>query len=158
MIIKLANQLEKEQVKALFIREWHSDIMVSRGYAHYVDNLEAVIALDKNKEILGILTYHQLNQEIEIVSLDSFNEGKGIGTKLLDFAIHYFKALEPKRIWLITSNDNCHAMRFYQKRCWKMVNIHINAIEGARKIKPEIPLIGYDGIPILHEIEFEYQL
>ncbi len=158
MVIKLANQPEKEQVKALFIREWHSDIMVSRGYAHYVDNLETVIALDKNKEILGILTYHQLNQEIEIVSLDSFNEGKGIGTKLLDFALHHFKSLHPKRIWLITSNDNCHAMRFYQKRGWKMVNIYFDAIIEARKIKPEIPFIGYDGIPILHEIEFEYDI
>ena len=157
MEIKIADKEEKQVVKELFIKEWHSDLMVSRGYSHYVDNLDAIIVKEED-ELVGILTYHFTNDEIELVSLDSFDGGKGIGTKLLDFAIHYFKTLAPKRIWLITSNDNCHAMRFYQKRGWKMVNIYINAIEGARKIKPEIPLIGYDGIPILHEIEFEYQL
>ena len=157
MEIKIADKEEKQAVKELFIREWHSDIMVSRGYSHYVDNLDAII-VKKEGELVGILTYHFTNDEIELVSFDSFNEGKGIGTKLLDFAIHYFKTLEPKRIWLITSNDNCNAMRFYQKRGWKMVNIYFDAIVEARKIKSEIPLIGYDGIPILHEIEFEYDI
>jgi hypothetical protein len=28
----------------------------------------------------------------------------------------------------------------------------------ARKLKPEIPNIGFDGIPIKHEIEMEYPL
>ena len=95
---------------------------------------------------------------IEIVSLDSFDEGKGIGTKLLDFALEYFKTLNPDKIWLITSNDNCHAMRFYQKRGWEMVSIHKNAIREARALKPEIQLFGYGNIRILHEIEFQYYL
>lgn len=77
---------------------------------------------------------------------------------MLDFTLNYFKNLYLDRIWLITSNDNCHAIRFYQKRGWKMVNIHFNAIEEARLLKPQIPMFGYDGIPILHEIEFEYSL
>ena len=120
MEIKIADKEEKQVVKELFIKEWHSDLMVSRGYSHYVDNLDAII-VKKEGELVGLLTYHFTNDEIELVSLDSFDGGKGIGTKLLDFAIHYFKTLAPKRIWLITSNDNCHAMRFYQKRGWKMV-------------------------------------
>ena len=33
-----------------------------------------------------------------------------------------------------------------------------NALDDARKIKPEIPLIGMDGIPLKHEIELEYIL
>lgn len=157
MEIKIADKEEKQEVKELFIREWHSDLMVSKGYSHYVDNLDSIIAKEEG-DLVGILTYHFINNEIELVSLDSFDEGKGIGSQLLDFSLQYFKTLHPKRIWLITTNDNCHAIRFYQKRGWKMVNFYINAIEDSRKIKPEIPLIGYDGIPILHEIELEYQL
>ena len=158
MRILFAEDQDKQLIKELFIREWNSDLMVSRGYSHYVENLQSILAVDINDKILGILTYHQANNEIEIVSLDSFDEGKGIGTKLLDFALLHFKSLDPKRVWLITSNDNCNAIRFYQKRGWEMVNIHLNTISEARKVKPEIPLIGYDGIPILHEIEFEYNL
>lgn len=60
-----------------------------------------------------------------------------------------------KRVWLITTNDNTHAMRFYQKRGFDMAAIHRNAIEKSRMIKPQIPMKGMDDIPIRHEIEFE---
>lgn len=36
-----------------------------------------------------------------------------------------------------------------------MKALHLNAVVKSRKIKPEIPLYGFDNIPILHEIEFE---
>jgi hypothetical protein len=36
-----------------------------------------------------------------------------------------------------------------------MAALHVNAIEESRKIKPQIPLYGFDGIPIMHEVEFE---
>lgn len=155
MEIRFIHPEEKDNIKALFIREWNSDRMVSRGHQHFVEQLEVIIAVE-NTKIVGLLTFSINHKEVEIVSLDSFEEGKGIGTKLLDFILNHFRNLNLDRIWLITSNDNCHAMRFYQKRGWKMVNIHLNAIEQARKIKPEIPILGYDNIPILHEIEFEY--
>lgn len=157
MEIRLTLLEEKKIVKELFIKEWNSDIMISKNQKHFVENLESIIAV-VDKEIIGLLTFNIIDKQAEIVSLDSFNEGKGIGTKLLDFTLNYFKNLNLDRIWLITSNDNCHAIRFYQKRGWKMVNIHFNAIEEARLLKPQIPMFGYDGIPILHEIEFEYSL
>ncbi|MFP3471139.1 GNAT family N-acetyltransferase, partial [Micrococcus sp. SIMBA_144] len=59
------------------------------------------------------------------------------------------------RITLITTNDNLAALKFYQKRGFVMTAIHRNAVEKARKIKPEIPLIGNDGIPIRDEIQLE---
>jgi hypothetical protein len=36
-----------------------------------------------------------------------------------------------------------------------MCRLYCNALDHARKIKPEIPLIGMDGIPLKHEIELE---
>ena len=63
-----------------------------------------------------------------------------------------------RRVWLITTNDNTYAIRFYQKRGFDMAAIHRNAINESRKIKPQIPLTGFDKIPILHEIEFEMML
>lgn len=51
-----------------------------------------------------------------------------------------------------------NALRFYQKRNFVMTNLYVNAVEEARKIKKEIPRIGYDNIPILHEIQLEYRL
>ena len=94
-------------------------------------------------------------KEMEILSLDSLHEYKGIGTLLLNAAIGKARDSGLERIMLITTNDNLPALRFYQKRGFDLVQIRRNALEQARKIKPEIPLIGMDGIPIKHEIELE---
>jgi hypothetical protein len=47
------------------------------------------------------------------------------------------------------------ALRFYQKKGFVLVALYPNAIEESRRLKPEIPLLGNDGIPIRDEIEFE---
>lgn len=54
----------------------------------------------------------------------------------------------------MTTNDNTHALRFYQKRGFVITAIRVNAMEEQRKKKP-IPLTGNDGIPIRDEIELE---
>lgn len=56
------------------------------------------------------------------------------------------------RISLITTNDNLHALGFYQKRDYRLIEIFPNAVEKAREIKPEIPLVANNGIPIKDEI------
>ncbi|UCC16424.1 MAG: hypothetical protein JSU58_08645, partial [Dehalococcoidales bacterium] len=58
----------------------------------------------------------------------------------------------------ITTNDNTHAIRFYQRYGFKIATIYPNSMEEARKIKPEIPFTGNDGIPLRDEIEFEIHL
>jgi hypothetical protein len=62
------------------------------------------------------------------------------------------------RLWLITSNDNLNAIRFYQRRGMRLTAVHRGAIDEARQIKPSIPLIGEHGIPIHDELELELRL
>lgn len=54
---------------------------------------------------------------------------------------------------MTTTNDNLHALRFYQKRGFDLFALHRFAVDRARKQKPQIPLFGNDNIPIRHEIE-----
>ena len=63
-----------------------------------------------------------------------------------------------RRAWLITTNDNLDAIRFYQRRGFTIATVHAGAIEQSRTIKPSIPLVGSYGIPIRDEIEFEMLL
>ena len=85
-----------------------------------------------------------------------------VGSRHIDIIVSMlFKAktkLQTSVSMLITTNDNLSALRFYQKRSFDMVRLYLNAVEEARKIKPEIPLTGNDGIPIRHEIELEMKL
>ena len=81
----------------------------------------------------------------------------GIGTALLEAVKAVARQSQCRRVWLITTNDNLNALRFYQKRGFALVKIQRNAVEVARQLKP-IPLIGANGIPIRDEIELELRL
>jgi ribosomal protein S18 acetylase RimI-like enzyme len=89
--------------------------------------------------------------------LETFIQNKGIGTKIIEEIIEIAKINNCKRVWLVTTNNNINAIKFYQKRGFHISNIYINAMEEARKIKPEIPET-YDGIEIRDEIEFELKV
>jgi L-amino acid N-acyltransferase YncA len=96
--------------------------------------------------------------EFEVTSLDSLREGKGIGTQLIDRAIAEARLRKCRRLLLITTNDNLHALGFYQKRGFEIVAIYRGSVNESRKRKPSIPLVGMNGIPLRDEIELEIRL
>jgi ribosomal protein S18 acetylase RimI-like enzyme len=107
---------------------------------------------------VGLLTYYIEGDECEIVTLDSLAEGIGVGSALVDAAKKAATTARCARLWLITTNDNLHAIRFYQKRDFDLVAVHRYAVRRSRKIKPQIPKYGIDGIPLQDEIEMELLL
>jgi len=56
------------------------------------------------------------------------------------------------------TNDNTHALRFYQKQGFHLHALRVNALAESRKLKPEIPEVGNDGIPLRDEIELSMWL
>lgn len=145
---------DRDWIVGLITGHWGSTHVVSRGKSHQPDQLPGFIAL-QNGQPAGLLTYRIEGDQCEIVTLDSLVEGIGIGGALIDAAKEAAQAAGCHRLWLITTNDNLHALRFYQRRGFVLAALHVNAIEQSRRIKPEIPLIGMDGIPIRDEIELE---
>lgn len=141
-----------------FIRkQWYTTKMVVRGKEFDLSKVEGIIAIENN-EIKGLVTYILYDEICEIISLDSLEQSKGVGTTLLGQVINIAKKTKCIKIVLITTNDNINAMRFYQRRGFDMVRLYHNAIDMSRKLKPEIPLVGDNNIPIRHEIEFEMRL
>ena len=131
--------------------------VVTRGKIYEIKQLPGFIALN-SRDRIGLLTYSISNSEFEIVTLDSLVEKIGVGTALISTAREFAKQAGCHRIWLITTNDNMPALRFYQKRDFRLVAVHQNALDYSRTLKPEIPLIGLDGIPLRDEIELEFVL
>ncbi|WP_425447225.1 GNAT family N-acetyltransferase [Dethiothermospora halolimnae] len=155
--IKPIDENLKEQVADIWTNNWGSDLMVTRGKVYRALDYPGYVAVEDGK-IIGLIVFHMEDRECEILSLDSLSEHRGVGSKLLKKVIEVSRENKCNRVWLITSNDNTYAMKFYQKRRFQFKKVHLNAIEEARKIKPEIPTIGYDDIPIKHEIEMELKL
>lgn len=138
-------------------RYWASVNVVSRGQLYDASRLPAIIAY-QNDNPIGLLTYHIAGKEYEIVTLNSLRENIGVGSKLIQSAKNIASAHHCERIWLITTNDNLHALHFYQKRGFTISTIYCNAIEKSRQLKPDIPLMGSNGIPIRDEIELEMKI
>ena len=154
MIIRPIDQTDREKVDAFLVRQWYTLQMVVHGEIFDLGTSDGFYSSDRD-EITGLVTYRVSGKEMEILSLDSLHEHKGTGTTLLNAAVAEARNSGLERIMLITTNDNLPALRFYQKRGFDLVRIRRNALDQARKIKPEIPLIGMDGIPLKHEIELE---
>lgn len=139
----------------VFIREhWYTTTMVIRGKQIDMTQTEGFFLLEK-ENIIGLLTYIVYDGILEITSLDSLRENQGIGSALVNMAVREARERGLQKIVLMTTNDNINAIRFYQKRGFDMARLFRNAVDAARKLKPEIPLIGENAIPLHHEIEFE---
>ena len=150
------NKSYKETVIQLLSDNWGSDFMVTKGQIHHYKDLDGYVAIENGK-IVGVLTFRIFDDEVEIISLDSFKKNTGVGTALLQKVTEFVKQNSIKRLWLITTNDNLNALRFYQKRNWSITALHKDAVTKARKIKPTISITGYYDIPLRHEIELEYE-
>jgi GNAT superfamily N-acetyltransferase len=147
----------REEVNLRLKEEWSCPPVISRGRAIDTTGLPGFAAVEEDR-LVGIVTYHMEKEACEIVTLNSFLMNRGIGTLLINAVLQAAKEKSCRRLWLITTNDNVNAISFYQRKGFDLVAVHINAIEASRKLKPEIPLIGMDGIPIKHELEFEIRL
>ncbi|MGI6664943.1 MAG: GNAT family N-acetyltransferase [Christensenellaceae bacterium] len=150
------NEMFREEVNAHVKREWNGPKIVSKGNIYHADHLPGFVAAREGK-LLGAVLYVLREKECEVAVLFSLEGEQGIATRLLQAVQKVAEENDCVRIWLITTNDNLHAIRFYEKRGFSLCAIHIGAFEITRTIKfpAENIIIGNHEIPILHEIEFE---
>jgi GNAT superfamily N-acetyltransferase len=148
---------ENAWIERYLFRSWGSTTVVTRGVAHDASQLPALLAV-QGEQIVGLATFRFDGAECELVTLGSLIEGHGIGSALLAGVRERAARRGCRRLWLITTNDNLNAIHFYQRRGMRLVAAHRGAVDEARRIKPDIPLIGEHGIPIRDELEFELAL
>lgn len=156
-VVEVKN-LPKHLIVDFFTEHWGSPEMVISSGIYDCSLLDGFAVVEERDKIVGLITYIIENNECEIISLDSIQEGKGIGTLLVKEVENLASNKNCKLVKLITTNDNLLALKFYQKRGFLLSKIINNAVEKARKLKPEIPLIGNEGIPIRDEIELVKEL
>jgi GNAT superfamily N-acetyltransferase len=155
-IIRPVRPSDRDMIREFITRQWGADIVITRGRIWKVADLPGFLA-EIEGEFAGLVTFHLENDECEIVTLDSLFPGQGIGTDLVAEVRGAALQTGCRRLWLITTNDNLRALRFYQRAGFVITAVYPNSIDAMRKIKP-IPLIGMDGIPIRDEIELTIPL
>jgi GNAT superfamily N-acetyltransferase len=138
-------------------RYWYSTRIISKGRIHNAHQLPGFIAQQSDARV-GLVLYEISNHECEIVSLNRFIELSGAASLLVDSVKSAAIDANCRRIWIITTNDNTQALRFYQRQGFFLAALYPNAIQQSRKLKPEIPTTDHDGIPIRDELEREMPL
>ncbi len=136
---------------------WGTTQQVSRGTLYNVLDYPGFVAVVEGNP-RGLLTYRVDGVQCEVLMIHSAVTELGVGSALISSAADAARRGGCRRLWLITTNDNIHAFRWYQKRGFTIAAVHVNAVAKSRNLKPEIPLIGADDIPLRDEIEFEMML
>ncbi len=150
-------QFRTPWITAQTTRLWGAEFVISRAKRHYPARLPGFIAASAAQPV-GLVTFEITDGQYEIVTIDSLEQWQGIGTKLLGAVVDAARHAGCRRVWMITTNDNLSAIRFYQRRGLVISAVYPNALEQLRKLKPSIPLVGENGIPLRDEIEFEHLL
>jgi GNAT superfamily N-acetyltransferase len=102
----------------------------------------------------GIATYRRDGEECELALVAAFERRRGIGTALLEAVLDAARGCA--RVWVVTTNDNLDAIRFYQRRGFRLAVLRPGAVDEARRVlKPHIGEVGALGIPIRDELELE---
>jgi ribosomal protein S18 acetylase RimI-like enzyme len=148
---------ERAAAAARLAEAWGSSQIVSRGRLHDAASAPALGCFESG-QLVGLATFELAGGELQVLTLNAFEPGQGIGSLLLEALIDQARAAGCRRLWLVTSNDNLEALRFYQRRGLRLVAVHAGAIELARKLKPAIPRVGAHGIEIRDELELELRL
>ena len=108
--------------------------------------------------LVGLATWHAENGTVELVTINSLRPRCGVGSRLIAAVVADAVKEGAKRLWLVTTNDNLDALRFYQRRGWRLSAVYPGSVVESRQIKPSIAAIGAYGIPIRDEVELEYPL
>lgn len=144
-------------VRGAIRARWGGETVVSRGAVWEPARLPGFVAEEGGRPV-GLITYREAGDECEIVTIDALIPRAGVGTILIEAVVAAARAAGRTRVWLVTTNDNLDALRFYQRRGFTLAALHRGAVGDSRRLKPTIPNVGSHGIPIRDELELERRL
>ncbi|MDQ4067952.1 MAG: GNAT family N-acetyltransferase [Actinomycetota bacterium] len=126
---------------------------VRLGEMHDVLALPGFVAEDGDR-IVGVATYALEGRRAELAVLLVTGEHRrlGVASSLISAVVTAVVDLGGDELWLVTTNDNLDALRFYQRRDFRLHELRPGAVDRSRKVKPEIPLVGQHAIPLRDEL------
>ncbi|SDM34525.1 GNAT family N-acetyltransferase [Nonomuraea jiangxiensis] len=159
MVVRPIEPGDLETVRRVLTESWGGTtvMVLARGEQVEAAGLPGFVAVIGD-EVAGVLTYtERADGSVEIVTLDAVVPGRGVGKALLDAVRAVALERGMAGLTLVTTNDNTHALRFYQRYGFDLVALHRHGVDRARAVKPSIPAEA-DGIPIRHMLELRLAL
>jgi GNAT superfamily N-acetyltransferase len=154
MNVRLAVGQELVRAQHVILDAWGDPIVV-RGRSYAVGSLDhCLIAGD----LEGVAAFALDEKPVcELVAIIATAPWRGVGTALIE-ALRGRLGAGFTQIRLATTNDNLDAIRFYQRRGFRLTSLRAGAVDESRQRKPDIPLTGDYGIPVRDEIDLTLDL
>ena len=146
-----------ELIARLWQEHWGLPI-VTPEREYMPPDVEGLVCRAPDGRTLGLVTWAVDGQRVEIVSINALEPGRGIGSRLMDAAEEELRRRGVSTAHMVTTNDNPSALSFYIRRGYRLVRVHVDAMDRVRRVKPQVPLTGNDGIPLRDMWELERQL
>jgi GNAT superfamily N-acetyltransferase len=158
MSVRALEPDEAGWAEELYTRHWGAPLAARKGELVDLRALPALVA-ELDGERSGLATYAIRGDACELASMIALVEGAGVARALVGAVKGAAARAGCASVWLITTNDNTRALRAYQRHGFDLVALHHGAVDDSRRrLKPEIPPTGRDGIPLRHELELAVRL
>jgi ribosomal protein S18 acetylase RimI-like enzyme len=156
--IRRASEVDPDALLAFVVRCWNAETVVAHEEEMYPTQHSGFVAL-RDGEITGHVTYRGDGQRCEITTIYAFPRQGGVGSMLMETVLEAAREEGFRVVWLTTTNDNLDAIRFYQRRGFRIVGVRPGAVDRAREtMKPEIPEVGMYGIRMRDELDLDLRL
>ena len=156
--VRPASESDRSVVDA-FLEASHAAVVARRGELLDARREQALLAEDADGTLVGVATWVVSGDEIELLTINVDRQWSGIGSALIDAVAEVGRKRRCRRLWLVTTNDNVDALRFYQRRGLRLRALRAGAVDDARRtLKPAIPERGLHDIPIRDELELALDL
>lgn len=151
IVIRTGEPKDAEWLADLFQRYWSSTYVACGG--RQIDLMAAKVRLAcTGKSRVGAVNYILRTESCEIASLITELPHRGVGRRLVEEVEAEVVQAGCPTLTAVTTNDNTKALRFWQRQGFVIAGIDRDAVARARELKPSIPVIGNNGIPIRDEI------
>jgi len=148
-IVRQAGPQDAEWINHFLRERWHATTVAVHN--ELIDAAALPAMMTENRQ--GLATYRRQGDDAELVTINAYPAGNGVGTALIESLATRLEAEGCARLWLTMTNDNLLALRFYLRRGFRLIQVRPDAIDDARKLKPSIPTVGEFGIPMHDELD-----
>lgn len=148
---------DPEILSALLARRWGDKLMM-HGKTWKPGDYNGIGFYSEAGDVLGLATFAMQRNTILALTVDNFSTIAGVGKALLEHLMALGRDAGMTTLRTMTTNDNTPALRYFQKRGFRLVAFYPGAIATYRTFASSLPEIGVDGIPVRDAIELEIAL
>ncbi len=81
---------------------------------------------------MGLATYVIDGADCELLTLHARTRFDGVGSALVAAVREVARRSGCTRLWVVTTNDNVDALRFYQRRGFRLAHLRAGAVDESR--------------------------